>query len=105
MDKHGREYKKLKEKYPEEILLYQVGIFYKIMFEDARRTVGVTGLKMMMAGESSDPYEICGFPKSGLDKYAGKLFRGGFSAAICHQTKDESGNIRREVSEVVKLGG
>lgn len=84
MDKHAQAYKKLKETYREEILLYQVGIFYKIMFEDAKRASNATGLKLLLSGEAEDPVMICGFPQSGLDKYAGKLLRAGFSAAIWH---------------------
>ncbi len=102
MDKHAEEYKKLKENYPEEILFYQAGIFYKIMFEDARRIADIAGLKLMISGEVSHPVEVCGFPKSGLDKYAGKLLRSGFSVAICNQVQDERGQIRREVSEVIR---
>jgi len=103
MDKIAKEYRKLKEDHPEEILLYQVGIFYRIMFEDAGKAAAATGLKLLMQGEVSEPYEICGFPTSGLDKYVGKLARAGFSAAICNQEKDEDGQIRREVVEFVRL--
>lgn len=101
MDKHAEEYKKLKEKYPDDVLLYQVGIFYRIMLEDARRVAQVTGLKLMMQGAVSEVYEVCGFPKSGLDKYVGKLIRAGFSVAIADQIKNEDGQIRREVVERV----
>lgn len=102
MDKHMREYKKLKEDHPEEILLYQVGIFYKVMFENAQKIADVTGLKLLVSGEASEPVPVCGFPQSGLDKYVGKLLRNGFAVAICHQTKDSEGQIRREVSEVIR---
>ena len=103
MDKHMKEYKKLKEDHPEEILLYQVGIFYKVMFEDAKRIADVTGLKLLVSGEASDPVPVCGFPESGLDKYVGKLLRNGFAVAVCPQTKDSEGQIRREVSEILTL--
>lgn len=45
MDKNGQEYKKIKENYPEDVVLYQVGIFYQIMFEDARKVAGEIFLK------------------------------------------------------------
>jgi DNA mismatch repair protein MutS len=102
MDKQAEEYKRLKENYPEEILFYQVGIFYKVMFEDARKIADIAGLKLMVSGEVSNPIEVCGFPKSGLDKYVGKLLRKDFSVAICNQVQDGKGQIRREVSEVVR---
>jgi DNA mismatch repair protein MutS len=102
MYKQAEEYKKLKENYSEEILFYQVGIFYKIMFEDARKIADIAGLKLMISGEVPCPVEVCGFPKSGLDKYTGKLLRRGFSVAICNQIQDGNGQIRREVSEVIR---
>jgi len=97
-----KDYMALKEKDPEAILLYQVGTFYRILQEDAKKVAEPTGLKLMVSGEASDPVLMCGFPKSGLDKYVGKLLRNGFTVAVCNQIKDEQGNIRREVGEVLR---
>lgn len=44
---------------------------------------------------------VCGFPKSGLDKYVGKLVRAGSAVAICAQVPAEYGAVRREVSKVI----
>jgi DNA mismatch repair protein MutS len=101
MDRLADEYRKLRENCGADVLLYQVGTFYRIMFEDARKVAGPLGLKLFVTGEASSPMPVCGFPKSGLDKYIGKLVRAGFSAAVCHQVKLENGAIRREISEVV----
>jgi DNA mismatch repair protein MutS len=97
-----KDYIALKEKYPEEILLYQVGTFYRILQDDAIKTAECLGLKLMTTGEASAPVFMCGFPKSGLDKYVGKLLRNGFAVAVCNQIKDENGGIRREVCEVLR---
>ncbi len=102
MDKQAEEYKRLKEKHSEEILFFQVGAFYKVMFEDAIKIADIAGLKLMISGEVHSPVEVCGFPKSGLDKYAGRLLRKGFSVAVCNQVQNESGSIQREVSEVIR---
>ncbi len=101
MNRLADEYRKLKENCPADILLYQVGTFYKIMHDDARKVSELLGLKLFVAGEASSPVSVCGFPKSGLDKYVGKLARLGFSVAICDQIKEEGRVIRREISEVV----
>ena len=100
MDKRMQEYKFFKEKYPNAILLYQAGIFYRIMFEDAEKTAEKLGLKLMVTGEASAPVPMCGFPKCGLDKNVGKLLRAGFAIAICHQIISEGGDVTREVSEI-----
>ena len=67
----------------------------------ARKISECTGLKLMISGEVATPVVMCGFPKSGLDKYIGKLLRGGFAVAVCNQFKDEEGIITRRVSERV----
>jgi DNA mismatch repair ATPase MutS len=51
MDKQAEEYKRLKEKHSEEILFFQVGAFYKVMFEDAIKIADIAGLKLMISGE------------------------------------------------------
>ena len=103
-DRLTKEYLALKEDYPVAILLYQVGTFYRILQDDAKTVAETLGLKLMISGEASAPVFMCGFPKSGLDKYVGKLIRAGFSAVIVNQIQDDSGAIRREVAEVVSVG-
>jgi len=102
MDSITEEYKRLKEKHPGDILLFQVGIFYRIMLDDARKVAGQLGLKLLISGEADDPLIYCGFPKSGLDKYTGKLVRAGFYVAVAGQVKLENGGVRREISEVIR---
>jgi DNA mismatch repair ATPase MutS len=89
----------LKAKSQPSILLMQVGTFMQIMGDDARTVSGITGIKLRMAGEVDDPYVVAGFPKSGLDKYIGKLVRAGHSVVIAMQ--DESKN--RIITERIKI--
>ncbi|MDD5657346.1 MAG: hypothetical protein PHF00_08855 [Elusimicrobia bacterium] len=102
LGKAPEEYGKLKETHRDEILLYQIGTFYKIMREDARKVAELAGLKLFVTGEAADPVPVCGFPQSGLDKYVGKLVRAGFAVAICSQVKSAEGTISREVREVIR---
>ncbi|KAF0125767.1 MAG: DNA mismatch repair protein MutS [Elusimicrobia bacterium] len=102
MDSVTEEYKQMKEKYPGDILLFQVGIFYRIMLDDAKKVAEQLGLKLLISGEADNPLIYCGFPKSGLDKYIGKLVRAGFSVAVCSQVRLEDGEIRREAGEVIR---
>jgi len=98
----SEEYKAAKEKHADEILLFQAGIFYRIMFEDAEKVSDLLGLALRVEGDAAAPLRFCGFPKSGLDKYIGKLVRAGFSVAVCHQVKLDGGGVRREVSETIR---
>ncbi|MEK7722535.1 MAG: hypothetical protein AAB359_09110 [Elusimicrobiota bacterium] len=72
------------------------------MFEDAKKISDALGLKLRVEGDADAPLYFCGFPKSGLDKYIGKLVRAGFSVAVCSQVKLEDGEVRREVGEVIR---
>ena len=98
----SEEYRAAKEKHADEILLIQAGIFYRIMFEDAEKVSSLLGLALRVEGDAAAPLRFCGFPKSGLDKYIGKLVRSGFSVAVCHQVRAEDGGVRREVSEIIR---
>ena len=102
MDRLSEEYRKLRENCPAHVLLYQVGTFYKIMFDDAHKLAVVLGLKLFVTGEAASPVPVCGFPKSGLDKYIGKLVRAGYSVAVWNQVKSEDGTVRREAGEVIR---
>ena len=97
----SEEYKTTKEKHSDEILLFQAGIFYRIMFDDAKKVSDALGLKLRVEGNADAPLYFCGFPKSGLDKYIGKLVRAGFSVAVCSQVKVDGGGVKREVLEII----
>jgi DNA mismatch repair protein MutS len=93
------QYRELKSRAADCILLMQVGVFMQVMNEDARTVAAVTGLKLQMAGDVDTPVVLGGFPKSGLDAYVGKLVRAGHSVAIAVQ--DESKD--RRLAEVIRL--
>ena len=92
-------YTKLKEEAPKCILVMQVGAFMQVMNEDARAVSAVTGLKLQMVGEMESPIVLGGFPKSGLDKYVGKLVRAGHSVAIAFQDEKKE----RHIKEVIRI--
>ena len=71
----------------------------QVMDEDARRVSEVSGLKLQMAGHVDAPVVLGGFPKSGLDKWVGKLARAGYSTAIAFQTPAKE----RHVAEVIRV--
>jgi len=102
------EYRQLKKKYPQEVLLLQVGIFYKILLEDARQLAGELGLKLISISlpdttGSGDDICFCGFPQSGLDKYVGRLIRQGKDIIICNQIKENGKIVKWEVKERIVL--
>jgi|GEM_PF-599773 len=90
-------YNELKQEAGDCILLMQVGAFMKVMNEDARTVSGITGLKLMIAGEIDAPVISGGFPKSGLDAYVGKMVRAGHAVAIAFQNEQKE----RQIAEII----
>ena len=70
MSKLQKQYNELKEKDPEKIYLFKVGIFYNILNEDARVVSNSIGLKLTDLGPN---IVKCGFPIAKLDKYTNLL--------------------------------
>ncbi|MCK5522267.1 MAG: hypothetical protein KAI83_03945 [Thiomargarita sp.] len=92
-------YRELKQEMPDCVLLMQVGAFMQVMNDDAKTISEITGLKLQMAGDVNAPVIVGGFPKSGLDKYIGKLVRAGHSVAVALQDEDK----QRHIEEIIRV--
>lgn len=101
-------YMEVKGQNPGTILLFRMGDFYELFFEDAQNAAKVLGLTLTSRDKASDnPTPMAGFPYHQLDAYLQKLIRAGFRAAICDQVEDPKkakGLVRREVTRVVTPG-
>ena len=103
-----RQYRKIKEKYPETILLFRMGDFFETFEEDAvtaSKVLGITLTKRSNGGASEVP--LAGFPHHALDNYLPKLVKAGYRVAVCEQLEDPKyakGIVKRDVVEVVTPG-
>ncbi len=101
-------YMAVKGEHPGAILLFRMGDFYEMFFEDAQNASKVLGLTLTSRDKASDnPIPMAGFPYHQLDAYLQKLIHSGFRAAICDQVEDPKkakGLVRREVTRVVTPG-
>ncbi|MFO7937860.1 MAG: DNA mismatch repair protein MutS [Kiritimatiellia bacterium] len=99
-----RQYRRIKSELPEGvILLFRLGDFYEMFFEDARIAAPLLGVALTQRGGTP----MCGVPYHALDSYLAKLIRTGRKAAICDQVEDPAqakGIVRREVTRVVTPG-
>ncbi|MDD2598021.1 MAG: DNA mismatch repair protein MutS [Kiritimatiellae bacterium] len=99
-----RQYRRIKSELPEGvILLFRLGDFYELFFEDARVAAPIMGVALTQRGGTP----MCGVPHHALDGYLAKLIRAGCKAAICDQVEDPAqatGIVRREVTRVVTPG-
>ena len=84
-----QQYREMKKKHPDAILLFRVGDFYECMGVDAVKASEVLGITLTrrMNGDKSS-IELAGFPHHALDVYLPKLVRAGNRVAICEQLED-----------------
>ncbi|MCA9035433.1 MAG: DNA mismatch repair protein MutS [Planctomycetaceae bacterium] len=101
-------YMEVKRENPGAMLLFRMGDFYELFYEDAQNAARVLGLTLTSRDKSSEnPVPMAGFPYHQLDAYLQKLIHAGFRAAICDQVEDPKkakGLVRREVTRVVTPG-
>lgn len=81
-----QQYFELRIKFDDAILLFQVGDFYELFFDDAQKVSSFLGIALTKRGTfQGQPIPLCGFPVHVLDHYVAKLVRGGFKVALCQQ--------------------
>lgn len=101
-------YQEVKAENPGAMLLFRMGDFYELFYEDAQNAARVLGLTLTSRDKNSDnPIPMAGFPYHQLDNYLQKLIQNGFRAAICDQVEDPKkakGLVRREVTRVITPG-
>ena len=102
-----RQYLELKQQYKDCILMYRLGDFYEMFFDDAR-TVS-RELDLTLTGRDcglEDRAPMCGVSFHSVDNYISRLVARGFSVTICEQNKAENSNevLGREVTRVITPG-
>jgi len=102
------QYYKVKEQYPETILLFRIGDFFETFEDDAKIASKVLGITLTKRSNGkADNVPLAGFPHHAIDTYLPKLVRAGFRVAICEQTENPKfakGIVKREVVEIVTPG-
>lgn len=103
-----RHYAELKDNYPDVIILYRLGDFYEMFFEDAELVS--RELELTLTGRQAGLEErvpMCGVPHHAVDIYVDKLVKKGYKVAICEQMEDpksSKGIVKREITEVISSG-
>ena len=82
-----RQYYQIKNQHPDTLLLFQVGDFYELFYEDAIKASKFLGIALTQRGldPSGNPIPFCGVPVHVVNHYLTKLVKGGYKVAICDQ--------------------
>ncbi len=103
-----RQYLEIKENYQDTILMFRLGDFYEMFFEDAK--TASRELELTLTGRDCGQEErapMCGVPFHSVDPYIAKLVSRGYKVAICEQTEDPAaakGIVKRDVIRILTPG-
>jgi DNA mismatch repair protein MutS len=104
-----RQYLDAKQQHRDAILLFRMGDFYEMFYEDAllaARTLELT-LTSRAKDTNGGAIPMCGVPFHAVDGYIARLIKKGFRVAVCDQVEDArkaKGIVKREVVRVISPG-
>lgn len=102
-----RQYKQIKSKYPDAMLLFRVGDFYETFGQDAVVASQILNITLTSRNNNADNSELAGFPYHAINTYLPKLVKAGLRVAICDQLEDPKQTktiVKRGVTELVTPG-
>lgn len=103
-----RQYRQMKSRYPDAILLFRLGDFFETFGDDAVAAAAACGITLTKRNNGAGgDMPLAGFPHHQLDTYLPKLVRAGYRVAVCEQVEDPKqakGIVKRDVVEVVTPG-
>ncbi len=103
-----QQYFEIKKNYEDTILLFRLGDFYEMFFDDAR--IASKELELVLTGRDCGEEErapMCGVPFHAVDGYIAKLVSRGYKVAICEQMEDPAttkGIVKRDVIRIITPG-
>lgn len=103
-----QQYMAIKDDYKDAILMYRLGDFYEMFFDDA--ILVSAELELTLTGRNCGLEErapMCGVPYHSVDQYIVRLVNNGHKVAICEQVEDPAeakGIVRREITKIYTPG-
>jgi DNA mismatch repair protein MutS len=97
------QYRRIKSELPKDaLLLFRLGDFYEMFFEDAQ--TGAQLLNLALTARNGVP--MCGLPHHAANAYIGRLLKAGRKVAICDQLEDARPGklVKREVTQILSPG-
>src|SRR4028119_1661974 len=83
-----QQYRRLKDEAGDALLLYRMGDFFELFFDDAKAAASCLDIALTKRGESDgEPIPMCGVPVHSAEAYLARLIRAGHRVAIAEQTE------------------
>ena len=102
-----RQYMAFKKQHQDSLLLFRMGDFYELFYEDAKTAARVLGIALTSREKGEDAVPMAGFPCHAADNYIKRLIEDGHRVAVCDQVQDPeeaSGLVERDVTRVITRG-
>ena len=103
-----RQYLAIKKQCPDSLLMFRLGDFYEMFFDDAKVASAVLGLALTSRNKNSEnPVPLAGLPHHAAQSYINRLLRAGHKVAICEQVEDPKqakGIVKREITRFITPG-
>ena len=103
-----RQYHAIKKQHPQALLLFRLGDFYELFYDDAQVASRLLQITLTARNrEKGQPVPMCGVPYHAAEGYIARLIRAGHRVAVCDQMEEAGPGkklVRREVVRVVTPG-
>ncbi len=102
-----QQYLAIKAEYPTTLVLYRMGDFYELFFDDAEKAARLLDITLTARGNSGGkPIAMAGVPFHAIENYLSKLIKLGESVAICEQIGEVTGKgpVERKVVRIITPG-
>ena len=102
-----QQYLSVKADYPDKLLLFRMGDFYELFYQDAERAADLLNITLTQRGSSNGkPIPMAGVPFHAVEQYLAKLIELSESAVICEQIGEANGKgiMQRQVTRVITPG-
>ncbi len=102
------QYYQVKKQYPDILLMFRMGDFYEMFFEDAREAARILNISLTVRGKLGEtPIPMAGIPHHAASVYVDRISQQGKKVVICEQMEDPKqakGIVKRGVTQIVSPG-
>jgi hypothetical protein len=103
-----RQYQAVKQQAPNTLLMFRLGDFYELFFDDAVTAARELEITLTARNkEKAQPIPMCGVPYHAAESYIARLIQRGYRVAICDQMEEAGAGrklVRRELTKIVTPG-
>ena len=102
-----RQYVEAKQENPDVILLFRMGDFFELFFDDAKLVAELLDLTLTARDKGDNPVPMAGVPHHAVEGYVARLVAQGYSVALCDQIEDpkaQKGLVKRAITRLITPG-